>query len=81
MLLVVEVSDSTLRSDHNVKVPLYALNRIPEMWLVNLQEDVIKVYRGPEDGVYLDVTRLRRGDKISPSAFADIVLGVADILG
>jgi Uma2 family endonuclease len=81
VLLVVEVSDSTLRFDRNVKAALYALNEIPEMWLVNLREDVIEVYRNPQGGVYLEVTRLRRGDKISPSAFPDVVLDVADILG
>ncbi len=81
VLLVVEVSDSTLRSDRNVKVPLYALNGISEMWLVNLQEDVVEVHRKPEGGVYLEMTRLRRGDKISPSAFPDVVLEVVDILG
>ena len=81
VLLVVEVSDSTLRSDRNVKAPLYALDGIPEMWLVDLQEDVIEVYRSPEDGLYLDVTLLRRGDSISPLAFPDVLLEVADILG
>ena len=81
VLLVVEVSDSTLRSDRNVKVPLYALNGIPEMWLVNLQEDVVEVHRKPEGGVYSEVMGLRRGDNISPSAFPDVVLKVAYILG
>ncbi len=81
VLLVVEVSDSTLRSDRNVKGPLYALNGIPEMWLVNLREDVVEVYRNPEGGAYLEVTRLQRGETVSPLAFPDVLLEVADILG
>ena len=81
VLLVVEVSDSTLRFDRNVKAALYALNGIPEMWLVNLQEGVVEVHRKPGGGVYSEVMRLRRSDKISLSAFPDVVLEVADILG
>ena len=64
-----------------MKAALYALNGIPEMWLVNLQEDVVEVRRKPEGGVCSEMTRLRRGDEISPSAFPDVVLEIADILG
>ena len=51
------------------------------MWLVNLQEDILEVYRNPEHGEYLEVIRLRRGETVSPLAFPDVVLEVADILG
>lgn len=35
--LVIEVSDSTLRYDRNVKVPLYARHAVPEVWIADLQ--------------------------------------------
>ena len=80
-LLLIEVSLSTLRYDRNVKLPLYALNGIPEFWLVNLPEEVIEVYRNPEGGVYQETTRLQRGDTVSPQAFPDMTLEVGEILG
>ena len=81
VLLVVEVADSTLRSDRNQKVPMYAINGIPELWLVNLREDVVEVYRNPRGGAYSEVTRLQRGETVSPLAFPEVLLEVADILG
>ncbi len=53
-LLVVEVGDSTLRYDRDVKVPLYARHGIPEVWLVDLQHGELRSYRLPEGGRYLD---------------------------
>lgn len=45
IMLLVEISDSTLRYDREVKVPLYARYGIVETWLVNLQEPRLEVYR------------------------------------
>ena len=39
------------------------------------------MHRKPEGCVYSEVMRLRRGGEISPSAFPDVVLEIADILG
>lgn len=40
VLLVVEVSDSTLRYDLTVKLPLYARAVIREVWIVDLKRRV-----------------------------------------
>jgi Uma2 family endonuclease len=45
--LVVEVSDSTLRFDHIIKLPLYARAGIPEYWIVNLVDFTVEVYTEP----------------------------------
>ena len=81
VMLAVEISDTTLRLDRNVKLPLYALHGIPELWLVNLHDDVVEVYRNPEGSAYREATPLIRGDIISPQAFPNVVLEVGDILG
>ena len=80
-LLVVEVSDTTLRYDRNTKVPYYAHHGIAEVWLVNLREDVIEVYREPSGGAYLQVTQARRGETLAPLAFPDSALEVEELLG
>lgn len=54
MLLVIEVSDSTLRFDRDVKMPLYARHGIPEVWIVDLQNGELRFYRRPEGGRYVD---------------------------
>jgi hypothetical protein len=45
--LVVEVADSSLRLDRRLKAGLYARNRLPDYWIVNLVEGVLEVHREP----------------------------------
>lgn len=52
VLLVVEVADTTVRYDREVKVPLYARFWIPEVWLVDLPGRRVEVYREPVGGSY-----------------------------
>ena len=51
-LLVIEVSDTTLRYDRDVKVPLYARHGVPEVWIVDVQNDALLVYGDLRDGKY-----------------------------
>ena len=55
-LLIVEVSDSSLRFDRDVKVPLYSRHQVPEVWLLDLSHDRIHFFRAPRDGAYTDVS-------------------------
>ncbi|MCB9265217.1 MAG: Uma2 family endonuclease [Lewinellaceae bacterium] len=47
ILLVIEVSDSSLEYDREIKLPLYASANIPECWIVNLEKREIEVYHSP----------------------------------
>jgi Uma2 family endonuclease len=51
-LLVVEVSDTTLTYDRDIKLPLYAEAGIPEVWIVNLEVRQVEVYRTPSGPDY-----------------------------
>lgn len=55
-LLVIEVSDNTLRFDRKVKVPLYARHRIPEVWIVDLENGRLQFFRSREDDNYADIS-------------------------
>ena len=55
-LLVIEVSDTTLRYDRNVKVPLYAKYGIPEVWIVDLENSRLHFFRSLAEGAYADVS-------------------------
>jgi len=52
VLLVVEVADTTVGYDREVKVPLYGRFGIPEAWLVDLPGKRVEVYREPVEGRY-----------------------------
>ncbi len=47
-VLVVEVAQSSLEYDRQVKGLLYARAGIPEYWLVNLEDRCVEVYRDPD---------------------------------
>ena len=81
VLLVVEISDSTLGSDRLIKLPLYARANISELWLVNLIDERIEVYRQPEESIYRSVQTAATGDSVSLLAFPDVVIPVDAILG
>lgn len=53
-LLVIEVSDTTLRYDLQTKVPLYAHHGIPEVWVVDLENRRLRVFRSPAEGAYAE---------------------------
>jgi Uma2 family endonuclease len=80
-LLVIEVADSSLAYDHDVKVPRYAGAGIPEVWLVDVVADAISVYRGPGPDGYSDIVTVARGDIVRPLRLPGIALAVDEILG
>ncbi len=79
-LLVIEVSDSSLRFDREVKSRIYAEAGIAEYWIVNLVDDVLELYRDPKDRTYHDRLVLKRSDTVSPLAFSDLEIAVSDLL-
>jgi Uma2 family endonuclease len=80
VLLLVEVCDSTLASDRAIKVPAYGRTGVAEVWIVNLNEATIEVYRKPHYTGYADKTILQAGDQASPEAFPDVLVDVAELL-
>jgi Uma2 family endonuclease len=81
VLLVVEVSDTTVRYDTRVKAPRYAAAGIADYWLVNLRRNTITVFRDPGPTGYGRSQVVRRGESIRPLAFPDDEVAVAEILG
>jgi Uma2 family endonuclease len=79
VFLLVEVADTTLEYDRTTKIPLYAGSGIAEVWLVNLRDAVVEVFREPGAQGYTRVTRIERGQRIASLAFADLVLTVEDL--
>ena len=80
-LLIVEVAHSTLGYDRGVKVPLYARTGIPELWIVNVDEDVVEVYADPADGRFRVRTEAKRKTEVRPRLLPSVAVRVDDILG
>lgn len=81
VLLIIEVADTSLDYDRNVKLPLYAESEIPEIWLVNLADDNIERYTQPVDGIYNHFRVLQRGEIMSPEILPELLVGVGEIIG
>jgi Uma2 family endonuclease len=81
VLLVIEVADTTLGYDRQVKVPLYAKAGIEEAWIVNLPEEQIEIYSGLTNGAYQTNVNFRRGDEARAYTIATLTVSVADVLG
>ena len=79
--LVIEVSDSTLDYDSYTKIPLYAEANIQEVWIVNLKEECLEVYRHPLQGSYQAIHKYYRGEIIFIESFPAIELTLIEILG
>lgn len=80
IFLVVEVSDTTLKDDREVKLPLYAQAGIPEAWLMNLPDDRIEVYRDPAPEGYRSITLVPRDGAVTPLAFPDVTIPCTKLL-
>lgn len=81
VFLIVEVADASVAVDREVKVRLYARAAVPEVWIVNLPEDQLEVFRDPGPEGYRDVRRLKRGERIAPGALPDLDVAVDEALG
>jgi Uma2 family endonuclease len=81
VLLLVEVSDSSLAYDTERKLPAYAAEGVPEVWIVNLNDDCIDRHLTPTPAGYRLRERFLPDDALTSSALADHSLQVRDILG
>ena len=72
-LLVIEVAESSLHRDR-AKASLHAACGVPEYWLVNLEADVVEVYRAPHDARYTQVSHHGRGETLGLVALPEVAV-------
>lgn len=80
VLLIVEVSDSTLKYDREVKIPLYAEAGIPEVWIINLATEIIELHLKPANGLYQFVKFFKRGEIVKSETVPNLEIPVDKIL-
>lgn len=79
ILLVVEVADSTIRFDLGTKVPLYARSGIREVWIVDVNEKVLRVFRDPEAGSYRDTFTIAGDERIASTALPEVWVSAREL--
>lgn len=81
LLLLIEVSDTTLRKDRGRKAAIYASYGVPEYWIVDTNDRVLWRHLNPVDRSYKTVDPLRPGDEVRPVApeLAGIVVRMEDL--
>jgi len=80
VFLVVEVADSSIAFDREVKAALYARSEIHEYWLVDLNENVLHCYSSPHRGAYRNAQRYERGQSVTPQLLPECVVSTDDLL-
>jgi Uma2 family endonuclease len=81
VLLVLEVSDTTLGYDRNVKLPLYARAGIQEAWIVDLQGGAVERHNDPSEDGYRRMERAGRGRSLTSEALQHLTLQTNAVLG
>jgi Uma2 family endonuclease len=81
VLLLIEVSDSTLRYDRDVKAPLYARHGIPEVWIFDLQHGEFRTYSSPEGGIYRHQGTSREPSLAPVAALPGVAIDLSGVLG
>jgi Uma2 family endonuclease len=80
VLILIEVSDATLKYDRDTKLALYAEAKIPEVWIVNLPNNIIEVHQKPSNGIYQLAKIFKRGESVKSEILPDLNLEVDEIL-
>lgn len=80
ILLVVEVSDTTVKYDRETKLSIYAEAEISEVWIVNLPNEIVEVHTKPSVGLYQLVKIFKRGEVLKSETLPNLKLSVDDLM-
>ena len=79
--LLIEVADTSVVADREVKLPICVRAGVPEVWLLDVTTQRLEVHRQPTPDGYQEVRALQRGESVSPQAFPNLILTVDALLG
>jgi Uma2 family endonuclease len=81
ILLIVEVAESSIEYDRDVKAHVYARSGVLEYWLADLNENVLLRHSSPGDGAYRNVQRYTRGQSLAPQLLPECIISISDLFG
>jgi Uma2 family endonuclease len=79
VLLLIEVSDSSLSFDQSVKLNLYARYGISEYWIVDVEGRRIVTYREPTAKGYVRQSEFAAAETVVPQALPGINIAVGEL--
>lgn len=79
ILLIIEVADTRVAYDRDVKIPLYACHGIPEVWLVDLEDRRLHVYTSPSASGYLECGTLAAPGMLAPAELPGSPVDLSDL--
>jgi hypothetical protein len=79
VLLLIEVADTTRAFDVSTKAPLYARHGIREVWVWDLTERTVRVFRDPGPSGYRTEVSVAGQESLRPQAFPDIAIPLAKL--
>jgi len=80
ILLIIEVAESSIEYDRDVKAPLYARSNVHEYWLVDLNKNVLHQHLSPQRDRYRTVRQYVRGQSLAPELLPDCVISTSELL-
>ncbi|MGH2372488.1 MAG: Uma2 family endonuclease [bacterium] len=80
VLVIIEVSDTSLGYDKEVKLPLYARSGVPEVWIVDLERATVVVCRAPSAEGYREIRQYGAGQRITIEALPRVSITTDGIL-
>jgi Uma2 family endonuclease len=79
IFLLIEVADTTVKYDREIKIPLYSKANLIEVWLVDVNQKAIEVYREPTPTGYQDIQKFTQNQILDIKAFLDVKINVDEI--
>ncbi len=80
ILLVIEIAESSLQYDRDVKAGIYAQAGVVEYWLADLDDRAVWRFTDPQGGAYRNSLRLERGQSIASAALPQCVIAVNELV-
>jgi Uma2 family endonuclease len=81
VLLLIEVSDTTARYDREIKLPLYAEAGVPEVWIVDIDAQLLRCHRRPAGLEYTEMQALPAPSLIAVPGVEGAKLELGDLFG
>jgi len=81
VVLLVEVAETSIQTDTQVKLPLYARAGVVEVWIADLTSRTLHVYRRPADGKYAEHQTITGDQSITPVNFPDLAVTIPQVFG
>jgi Uma2 family endonuclease len=78
VFLLVEIAETSLRYDRELKAPLYAVHGIPELWVIDVAERILWRYRDPQPGGYAQAEQTAAPGRLRLAA-ADIEVDLSGL--